>query len=61
MKLFIDVSEMAYGDPRYDEALAIRSFLRNEEYKNSFYEGYKYNRMSKEEFIYFNDGLYEFF
>ncbi|TCN26127.1 phosphotransferase [Mesobacillus foraminis] len=61
VKLFIDVSGTAYGDPRYDEALAIRSFFRNEEYKNFFYEGYKYYRMSPEEFIYFNDGLYEFF
>lgn len=58
---FIDLSETAFGDPRYDVALAIRSFLYDEALLNAFYEGYKLNQISKEEFDYFDGGLYEFF
>lgn len=61
VRLFIDVAGMTIGDPRYDESLAIRSFENNEGYKEAFYEGYKRYKVSKEEFQYFNQGLYEFF
>lgn len=61
VRLFIDVSGMTVGDPRYDESLAIRSFITNEEYIKAFYEGYKRNTISKGEFEYFDEGLYEFF
>lgn len=61
VQLFIDVSGMTVGDPRYDESLAIRSFITNEEYIKAFYEGYKRNTISKGEFEYFDEGLYEFF
>lgn len=59
--IFIDVSGMEMSDPRYDVALAIRKFANNEDYKQAFYEGYNLYRISREEFEYFNDGLYEFF
>ncbi|WP_228550162.1 aminoglycoside phosphotransferase family protein [Salinibacillus xinjiangensis] len=59
--LFIDVAGMTIGDPRYDESLAIRSFVNDEEYKKAFYEGYKRYKVSKKEFHYFDEGLYEFF
>ncbi|WP_064092175.1 phosphotransferase [Rossellomorea aquimaris] len=61
VKLFIDVAGMTVGDPRYDESLAIRKFLNNPEYINSFYEGYKRYKVTNAEFQYFNEGLYEFF
>ncbi|MBU9711917.1 aminoglycoside phosphotransferase family protein [Evansella tamaricis] len=61
VRLFIDVAGMTIGDPRYDESLAIRSFMGNEVYINAFYEGYKRYKVSKEEFQYFDKGLYEFF
>lgn len=61
VRLFIDVSGMTVGDPRYDESLAISSFVNNDEYKKAFYEGYKRYTVSKEEFRYFDEGLYEFF
>jgi aminoglycoside phosphotransferase (APT) family kinase protein len=61
VELFIDVSGMTVGDPRYDESLAIRRFLNNEEYINAFYQGYQRYRVSKNEFCYFDQGLYEFF
>jgi aminoglycoside 3'-phosphotransferase-2 len=61
VRLFIDVSGMTVGDPRYDESLAIRSFISNEEYTKSFYEGYKRYTVSREEFEYYDEGLYEFF
>lgn len=61
VRLFIDVAGMTIGDPRYDESLAIRSFVNDEEYKRAFYEGYKRYKVSKEEFQYFDEGLYEFF
>lgn len=59
--MFIDLSETAFGDPRYDIALGIRSFLYDEALLNAFYEGYRLQQISKEEFDYFDGGLYEFF
>lgn len=61
VKLFIDVGGMTVGDPRYDESLAISRFLNNHEYLTAFYEGYTRNRVTKKEFKYFDEGLYEFF
>lgn len=57
---FIDVSGMAIGDPRYDEALVIRSFKGKTNLETAFYLGYKRYRLADEEFRYFDD-LYEFF
>ncbi|AUZ41376.1 phosphotransferase family protein [Bacillus sp. MBGLi79] len=59
--LFIDAAGISAGDPRYDESLAIRNFATNEAFLNAFYEGYCRYRVSKQEFEYFNGGLYEFF
>ncbi|MGG0656646.1 aminoglycoside phosphotransferase family protein [Rummeliibacillus pycnus] len=56
---FIDVAFMTIGDPRYDEALAIRKFTEQE--KEAFYKGYTRNKIQDKEFTYFNNGLYEFF
>lgn len=61
VQLFIDVGAMTVGDPRYDESLAISRFLNNPEYLAAFYEGYTRYKVSKEEFQYFDEGLYEFF
>jgi aminoglycoside phosphotransferase len=61
VQLFIDVAGMTVGDPRYDESLAISKFMNNPEYVTAFYEGYTRYRVSKEEFQYFDEGLYEFF
>ncbi|WML48800.1 phosphotransferase [Neobacillus sp. PS3-34] len=61
VSLFIDVAGITVGDPRYDISLAIRSFVKNDEYKKSFYEGYQLYTVSIEEFQYFDEGLYEFF
>ena len=61
VQLFIDVAGMAIGDPRYDEALAISKLKKHTDLIDAFYEGYERNRMSEKEFVYFNDGLYEFF
>jgi aminoglycoside phosphotransferase (APT) family kinase protein len=61
VQLFIDVAGMTVGDPRYDESLAIRKFMNNTEYLTAFYEGYTRYRVTKEEFHYFDEGLYEFF
>jgi aminoglycoside phosphotransferase (APT) family kinase protein len=61
VRLFIDVAGMTVGDPRYDESLAIRKFMNNPGYVTTFYEGYTRNRVTKEEFLYFDEGLYEFF
>ncbi|MFS0674333.1 phosphotransferase family protein [Ornithinibacillus sp. 179-J 7C1 HS] len=61
VKLFIDVAGMTIGDPRYDEALAIGRFIDDAELINSFYEGYTRYKVSKEEYTYFDEGLYEFF
>ncbi|WP_409254227.1 phosphotransferase family protein [Bacillus sp. SCS-153A] len=59
--LFIDVAGTTMGDPRYDEALAIGRFKTNRDYLEAFYEGYTRNRMTEEEYRYFDEGLYEFF
>jgi aminoglycoside 3'-phosphotransferase-2 len=61
VRVFIDLAGMTVGDPRYDESLAIRSFVDNDELIKAFYEGYKRYKVSKEEFQYFDEGLYEFF
>jgi aminoglycoside phosphotransferase (APT) family kinase protein len=61
VRLFIDVAGMTVGDPRYDESLAIRKFMNNSEYVTAFYEGYTRYRVSEDEFLYFDEGLYEFF
>lgn len=61
VQLFIDVAGMTIGDPRYDVALAIRNFIDNSALLDVFYEGYTRYRVSKEEFQYFDEGLYEFF
>jgi aminoglycoside phosphotransferase (APT) family kinase protein len=61
VSLFIDAAGMTLGDPRYDEALAIGRFKGEEELLESFYEGYTRYRVSKEEYRYFDEGLYEFF
>nr|WP_236691761.1 phosphotransferase [Niallia circulans] len=58
---FIDVAGMTVGDPRYDEALAIRSFVHNNRFKEAFYAGYKHYQITMDEFRYFDEGLYEFF
>lgn len=60
VELFIDVGAMTVGDPRYDEALAIRKFKNRPEHLVAFYEGYKRYRVTPEELQYF-EGLYEFF
>ncbi|MFJ7975797.1 phosphotransferase [Peribacillus sp. NPDC096379] len=60
VKLFIDVSGMTVGDPRYDESLAIGKFINNPAYIHAFYEGYRRYKVTKEELRYF-EGLYEFF
>jgi aminoglycoside phosphotransferase (APT) family kinase protein len=61
VQLFIDVAGMTMGDPRYDESLAIGKFVNNSEYLTAFYEGYTRYKVTKEEFHYFYEGLYEFF
>ncbi len=61
VQMFIDVSGMTVGDPRYDESLAIRSFKNNEEFIKAFYSGYTRYMVSNDEFLFFDKGLYEFF
>lgn len=61
VQMFIDVAGMTIGDSRYDESLAIGRFIDNEALKKSFYEGYTRYKVSKEEYTYFDEGLYEFF
>lgn len=61
VQLFIDVAGMTVGDPRYDISLATRKFVDQPEYLEAFYQGYTRYKLSKDEFQYFNDGLYEFF
>ncbi|RTR35879.1 aminoglycoside phosphotransferase family protein [Robertmurraya yapensis] len=61
VSLFIDVSGMAVGDPRYDESLAIGCFVNEPKCVEVFYQGYQRYRIKKEEYQYFNEGLYEFF
>lgn len=59
--LFIDVSGMTVGDPRYDESLAIGGFFEEPELLNAFYEGYTRYRVTEDEYRYFDEGLYSFF
>ncbi|QFF99187.1 aminoglycoside phosphotransferase family protein [Psychrobacillus glaciei] len=61
VRTFIDLAGSAFGDPRYDIALAIRSIRNNEKMLNAFYKGYGLRTITKEEFDYFDGGLYEFF
>ena len=58
---FIDVAGMTVGDPRYDEALATRSFRTDIKMLDAFYLGYGFSPISEETFRYFDDGLYEFY
>ncbi|VWX38630.1 phosphotransferase [Exiguobacterium oxidotolerans] len=58
---FIDVAGMTVGDPRYDEALATRSFREDIKMLDAFYSGYGFSPISEETFRYFDDGLYEFY
>ena len=60
----IDWGAAAYGDPRYDIALAIRpkpNAFENEIDKQLFFEAYGRMVISQEEFEYFENGLYDFF
>ena len=59
--MFIDVAGMTVGDPRFDESLAIRKFIGDEEFLNAFYKGYTFHKVTKEEYQYFEEGLYQFF
>ncbi|MGR3764273.1 phosphotransferase [Rossellomorea sp. NS-SX7] len=61
VELFIDVAGMTIGDPRYDEALAIRKFIGKHGFLEAFYQGYTRSRISKSEYEYFEEGLYMFF
>ncbi len=60
----IDWSGGAFGDPRYDAALAIRpkpSIFESENEIVIFFEGYGKKIIDNEEYRYFKEGLYEFF
>ena len=60
----IDWSAGAWGDPRYDVALAVRPKPRafeTEIDKQIFYEGYGVKLLDENEYNYFKNGLYEFF
>ncbi|MDR7071367.1 phosphotransferase family protein [Fictibacillus barbaricus] len=60
----IDWSGGSYGDPRYDIALAIRpkqNAFEADSDLQKFYEGYGGQKISPEEYTYFEEGLYEFF
>ncbi|MFJ8064049.1 aminoglycoside phosphotransferase family protein [Psychrobacillus sp. NPDC096426] len=58
---FIDLAGAAYGDPRYDIALALRSVRNNAVMLKAFYKGYERQVITEDEFDYFDGGLYEFF
>ncbi|MGE5704595.1 MAG: phosphotransferase family protein [Clostridia bacterium] len=60
----IDWSGGAWGDPRYDLALAIRpkrNLFETSEDRDAFFAGYGCKMISEEEYEYFAEGLYEFF
>ncbi|WP_041087421.1 phosphotransferase family protein [Jeotgalibacillus soli] len=60
----IDWSGGAFGDPRYDASLAIRpkpNAFENERDIAIFFEGYGEKIVSPDEYIYFENGLYNFF
>lgn len=60
----IDWAGAACGDPRYDVALATRpkvSAFKDQRDKDIFYEAYGRQRLTEEEYRYFEDGIYNFF
>lgn len=60
----IDWSGGAYGDPRYDAALAIRpksNVFQCRSDVDIFFEGYGKQAINQREYSYFAEGLYEFF
>ena len=60
----IDWSGAAFGDPRYDVALAIRpkhNAFENERDQEIFFEAYGKLRITDEEYDYFENGIYNFF
>jgi aminoglycoside phosphotransferase (APT) family kinase protein len=60
----IDWSGSAFGDPRYDVALAIRpkpNAFQTDEDLDAFFAGYGEKIVSEEEYRYFAEGLYSFF
>ncbi|MEH7884273.1 phosphotransferase [Bacillus sp. JJ1609] len=61
VRMFIDVAGMTIGDPRYDEALAIGRFMNRSDLLNAFYKGYTRYKVTREEYQYFDEGLYTFF
>nr|WP_326187858.1 aminoglycoside phosphotransferase family protein [Exiguobacterium indicum] len=58
---FIDVGAMRPGDRRYDIALAISPIIDDPRALDAFYEGYRFERLTKREFDYYEHGLYSFF
>ncbi|MCR2822551.1 phosphotransferase family protein [Lederbergia panacisoli] len=59
----IDWSGGAYGDPRFDVALAIQpdeTFFTSEGDKKAFFEGYGEKIITESEYEYFANGVYEF-
>ncbi len=60
----IDWSGGAFGDPRYDAALAVRpkpNAFENESDREVFFEGYGKKIITEVEYLYFEAGLYNFF
>jgi len=60
----IDWGGAAFGDPRYDLALAIRpksNAFEDEMDREWFFDAYGLGTISSEEFEYFENGLYQFF
>lgn len=60
----IDWSGAAFGDPRYDVALAIRPKFNAFDHprdREIFFEAYGKSRLTEGEYNYFEDGLYRFF
>lgn len=60
----IDWGGAAFGDPRYDLALAIRpkpNAFKEEIDREWFFDAYGLGTISSEEFEYFENGLYQFF
>lgn len=60
----IDWGGGAYGDPRYDLALAIRpkpnAFQQSRD-RQIFFEAYGKPPITEKEYLYFEDGIYQFF
>ncbi|TFB22832.1 hypothetical protein E3U55_06235 [Filobacillus milosensis] len=60
----IDWSGGAYGDPRYDTAIAVRpkqGIFRWPQDWHIFFESYGKEPINRKEYDYFVEGLYEFF